>query len=542
MAKALTIIGVVAVVGLLAFVAFDPANVQRREDAASYARQQQQLDLQREQLRLEQERQRAAVLEPASVVGQLVVSAVLIAALGGLVVMAAHAYWQRRAPLVRADERGQFPVSRQQIEQGALLPLVEQIAVLNQHVAALKAQHQPGQTPASLHYSPSLSYSYEHEQASAPAALALDALAPAVNVPTFAQLLDQGRIGKGNPLLLGVDLDDGKELPGSWLDLYSTLVGGMPGTGKTTTQRFFASQVALHGALFVVVDPHLGAADDSLGATLAPLASCYLQPAASDDKAILRAVRTVASIGEARIKGRDTSTRPVLLWLDEATTLLGHSKIGPELATLLEQIAQQYRKRGVFACCSGQIWTAARSSSELRDSFASAIVHRMKRNQARLLLPTDDAQKVERLEAGQAVLWRTNGASTVVQIPQTTAVDVQRVAGLLTDTAPTITRGAAPSSAPTTAPTTKGGASKPEGAAEGATEGADALPLPGQQNAPNLSPDARRIVQAFLGGQSPNQIASELAGSSGGRAYKQASEQVAEALRAALGAGVRDAA
>ena len=73
---------------------------------------------------------------------------------------------------------------------------------------------------------------------------------------------------------------------------------------------------------------------------------------------------------------------------------------GDELAELLERIAQEYRKRFVFVCGSGQIWTAARTSSELRDSFASAICHRMKRNQARLLLPTEEAATVERLVTG----------------------------------------------------------------------------------------------------------------------------------------------
>ncbi len=89
--------------------------------------------------------------------------------------------------------------------------------------------------------------------------------------PAFAALLDAGRVGRGQPLLLGYDLDSGGvELPGAWLDLYATATAGLPGTGKTTSQRFFACQTALHGARFVVCDPHAGAGDDSLAATPRP--------------------------------------------------------------------------------------------------------------------------------------------------------------------------------------------------------------------------------------------------------------------------------
>ena len=255
---------------------------------------------------------------------------------------------------------------------------------------------------------------------------------PAAALPTFAELLDRGRVGKGNPLLLGYDVADGQELTGSWLDLYSTAVSGMPGSGKTTSQRFLACQTALHGAKFAICDPHAGAADDSLAATLAPLSAAFVCEPASSDKAILDVVRYVADVGRRRVEGKDSSTTPLILWVDELTALLGRSSVAAPLAELLEQVAQEYRKRWVFVCASGQIWTAARTSSELRDSFASVLCHRMKRAQARLLLPTEEAEQVERLEIGRAVLWRTSGATSTIAIPNTTAGDVARVAALLT--------------------------------------------------------------------------------------------------------------
>jgi hypothetical protein len=278
----------------------------------------------------------------------------------------------------------------------------------------------------------SLSFHDSHKSLP-PLALPEQVSAP-LAVPSFATMLDQGLVGPGRKLTLGYD--EGGVLEGDWTDLYSTAVAGMSGQGKTTSQRFFACQTALHGSKFAVIDPHAGAGEDSLAATLAPLGSAFLCPIASDNKTMLDTVRHIADIGEKRIKGIDADTTPILLWVDELTSLLGRSAIGDELAELLERIAQEYRKKRVYVSASGQIWTASRATSELRDSFASVLCHRMKRGQARMLLPTDEAQLVERLSPGRAVLWRTSGATTIVGIPNTTEADVKRVATMIGSQAP----------------------------------------------------------------------------------------------------------
>lgn len=165
---------------------------------------------------------------------------------------------------------------------------------------ALEALHRHPAVPQTLsytqHYAPHLR---------APAALP-DMEAPALQlpaVPSFAKLLADRRVGQGNPLLLGFDTASGAELVGSWLDLYSTAVSGMPGSGKTTSRRFLACQTALHGARFAICDPHAGAADDSLAATLAPLSAAFVCAPASGDKAILETVRYVADVGRRRVSG-----------------------------------------------------------------------------------------------------------------------------------------------------------------------------------------------------------------------------------------------
>jgi hypothetical protein len=393
------------------------------------------------------------------------------------------------------------------------------------------AAHQYQHALPAQHYAPHISYAPRITRAAGELPQGEEEHTPAAVVPTFAELLQQQRVGKGQPLLLGYA--EGTEVAGSWLDLYSTAVAGLSGTGKTTSQRFFAVQTALHGAQFAVCDPHFGTGADSLGGTLAPLLpGCGLCDIADNDRAILETVRMIDDMGQRRMSGQDRDTTPVILWVDELTALLGHSTIGPQLSMLLEKIAQQYRKRYIYASCSGQIWTAARTTSELRDSFASVLAHRMKRQQARLLLPTAEAQQVERLAVGTALLWRTSGQVDTLHIPQTTGEDVQRVAGLLTASQPTMQRLH----------------DTPEGSQSEAVSMPSVKPVSSQNVASNgaayqapqgdtaLSAEAARVYGLFLDGKSLAEITYELRGvksNQGGR-YQSALAEVQDLLREAM--------
>jgi hypothetical protein len=416
--KLLAAIFVIALAIMLGGALASPIQ-ERWEDSNAYQRQIEALDLDRRSTQLEdwqQQTQATATSRAlASNVGYLGI--ILLGALGAAYAIDRAA--RRREPLVRF---GGELVPRRLIEDGRLIQILAHRMEM-QDIALIEDRRRPNVPHVySPHWS---SRSTDLALPEPPAQLS------AGTVPTFCELLNAGRIGKGNPLVLGYDTEDTSELTGSWLDLYSTIVAGMSGTGKTTTQRFLACQTALHGAKFAIIDPHSGATDDSLAGTLSPLSSTFVCEPASTDKAILEVVRYVADVGRRRIEGKDSSTTPLILWADELTALLGRSAIGDDLAQLLERIAQEYRKRWVFVCGSGQIFTAARTTSELRDSFASVLCHRMKRSQARLLLPTDEAEQVERLEVGHAVLWRTSGTTQTIQIPNTTATDCGRVASLL---------------------------------------------------------------------------------------------------------------
>jgi hypothetical protein len=389
-------------------------------------------------------------------------------------------------------------------------------------IALTKAQTQVAPLASSFTY---------HTQSAPPAQLALPepATAPALAIPTFATMLDQNLVGAGRKLVLGYD--DGGVMEGDWTDLYSTAIGGMPGQGKTTTQRFFACQTALHGARFACLDPHYGAGEDSLGTTLAPLGRTFLCPIADTEKAMLDTVRYIADIGEKRVKGMDRDSTPVILWVDELTALLGRSSIGPELAELLEKIAQEYRKKNVFVSASGQIWTASRATSELRDSFASVIAHRMKRGQARMLLPTDEAQLVERLSPGRAVLWRTSGMTTLIGIPDTREADVKRVASMIGGQSAVDMR-SIPGSVPVTTKIGMGFHPTPK------IDQISTAPLPVNTqtgSGQTVSAEALRAHALFFGGKDLTEIVYELRGikPKEGARYQQALKEIQALIRAA---------
>jgi hypothetical protein len=387
------------------------------------------------------------------------------------------------------------------------------------------------------------SFTY-HTQTAPPAQLALPepVSAPALAIPTFSTMLDNNLVGKGRKLVIGYD--EGGVMEGDWTDLYSTAIGGMPGQGKTTTQRFFACQTALHGARFAVLDPHYGAGPDSLGATLAPLGSTFLCPIASDDKTMLDTVRHIADIGKQRVQGLDKGETPIILWVDELTAILGRSTVGDDLAELLERIAQEYRKKNVFVCASGQIWSASRATSELRDSFASVIAHRMKRGQARMLLPTDEAQLVERLSPGRAVLWRTSGVTTLIGIPDTREADVVRVAQMIGGSATTVPttpigpansrltfgfRPANPASVPTT-PIMPEVSQKLAGTVAASSQA---------QSGQTVPAEAQRALALLLAGKEPAEIVLELrkVKTSQGATYQRALKEIMELIRQAIQGG-----
>jgi hypothetical protein len=176
---------------------------------------------------------------------------------------------------------------------------------------------------------------------------------------------------------------------------------------------------------------------------------------------------------------------------------------------------------GVFWILS--ILAHSGGNSALRDSFASAYVYRMKRNQARLLLPTDEARKVETPSVGQAVLWRASGETQTIAIPNTTVQDVVQVAqglqgGLRTPEAML-------ASAAADLPASEWVVDQVLGSEDGSGNGSRG----GSGTMHDLK--AMQGLGLFLAGKGQREILAEVWGVTGGPPYQQAARLFNEVIR-----------
>ncbi len=476
-------------------------------DSLAYSRQ--QLELQQQRAAAERAEQRADALEPVSRFAGFAWYAAFALVPVIAIAVALDAYAQRRKALVYPNMQGQLPIPRATVERGELVDAMKE-AMGAFHVAQISAAQRPV-LPEHLTYSPRIT------QPNVAGMLEREPIAENIGiaVPSFRELLDRGQITQGAPLILG--FTQSGPLTGSWRDLYSSAVAGVSGSGKTTTIRFLACQSALHGARFVVVDPHLDAGDESLAATLAPLSASMLCQPAGSDKDILQAVKLVRSRLDARLHG-DKDRSPLVLAVDEFTACMRSSTVAGELASLIEAIGQEGRKLGVYAMLAGQVWTAERAGgTPLRDALASCYVHRIKRRQANMLLQLgDELPETLTLPTGAAFLYRTSGEIEEVRVPLTTADDVALVASLLGGPAP----------------------SKPavidlpqpmlEAPAERIPERYTGMVSTASQAAAPLDPRAERIRELLRTKTPSTEIIREVWGVSGGRAYQKAAAELSE--------------
>ena len=364
------------------------------------------------------------------------------------------------------------------------------------------------------HYAPSWSTRSDTRSTSTLPELVAENAAPTLVPPTFAELLNNGTIAAGQPLVLG--WGEQGAVTGSWRALLSTGLGGLQGSGKTTTAAALLSQAALSGGKLLVVDPHAGE-DDSLATRIAPLAPAYLAEVASDGRAIIALLRQARAELERRRRGSGERW-PLIVCVDEWTALL-RGELAEQLPPFIAELTSEGRKYNAYAFLLAQRWASGDvGGGGVRNTLAAAYVHRMRADEARYLTGLRAAQlpaDILQLASGESYLLDTSGQLTKVRTPQITPRDVQRVAGMLTDTAPTTPRGTA---------TIQPLISQEEAA--GATASGRAA----------LAPEQARIVDLFLGGLDAGAIVTELTGmkSKGGTPYLNKLAEVQATIRQAL--------
>lgn len=252
---------------------------------------------------------------------------------------------------------------------------------------------------------------------------------PVAPPPSLAELATRGMLTSSKPLIAGYAGIDPKLIDRSMF--HNIQVAGLPATGKTTTIRYVAGMLRIHGGQFLLADPHAGS-PESLTAAIEPLDSCFLAAPATNGAQALAMAQIAIDIGESRKAGRDPSLDPIAIFIDELGAVLRWLS-NDEAELFMDQlvrIAQEYRKYGIGMMFAGQLPPKGRHGAPLRASIATVYCHRIHADQARLILPTSAARLVEGLAPGQAVGYLGDGSINVLTIPNTTAHDLQIIASL----------------------------------------------------------------------------------------------------------------
>ncbi len=411
----------------------------------------------------------------------------------------------RRAEFIHPNENGRFPIPVAALRTGA-------------GVAAAFDLNKASFFSSMTHY-----HNQPTVNGADPAALQMSV---ATNAPmSFSQLYSAGQLPTTG-FLMGYDVATNEPVTADWKKLYSALIGGQSGSGKSTLIRSILAQAALQGGKFVVVDPHFGAGDESLGASLKPLQGRMMGAIAHDDKTMTTALEMIKRIGERRIAGIDKSKSPIILIVDELTALLQRSNIAPLLSDVLGQISQETRKVGVFALCIGQNFDGRIMDTTVRNSFVSFVSCRARRDVARTMTGNPEFGKMANdLTIGQAV-WMTPGGEVVtLQVPNCTTADVEMVAG----------RGFSvvePNPLPTPVPTRFQGASKALPAGEPGASFDDSEVVGKRVGSGSEAHDGRaELVRNLVRmGYSQKAIIKEVWSVDGGRNYQPAQEELTQIL------------
>lgn len=356
---------------------------------------------------------------------------------------------------------------------------------------------------------------------------------PLPAAPSVRQLLDAGDVGRGRPLLLGIDAATGEPIRGSFKSLYSTGIGGLQGSGKTWAAALLLAQSAAHGARLVLCDPHAGDSE-SLAARCAGLAPAFLCEPARIPSDILAALR-LAHDELQRRKAGAPERWPLIVAIDEWTSLL-RGELGDDVPRLVEAFTTEGRKLNIHAMPMAQRWDKP-AAGALRNTLASAYAFRLRPDEVRMLtglraasLPNDTLT----LPPGSAYLMTTAGELRKVVIPVMTEADVSALGVQATHPA---TNGAPPPRVfgfrpPPAEVARKPAGSRPESKPESKPEVISAA-----SQRPVLDPEAARIVALFLAGKDIPAIIAEVYGSTGGRAYQEKRVLVERMLRDALKRG-----
>lgn len=265
-----------------------------------------------------------------------------------------------------------------------------------------------------------------------PQPLAIDSSKKAM--PSIADLIIENRIGTDD-MLLGHDAEM-QEIRACWKTLKAILILGLQGGGKTNTAIWLMVQVLLQGGKIVLIDKHARSEEDSMYQKVRPFEKLFDCSVGDTPQSALRALNHVRSVFDARLDG-EVCAYPLLLIVDEFSAIMRQrntdekwSKAAIMMSALIEDLNMEGRKHKVFAVCIGQIANASRSGgTEIRDTFNTRIVHRMREKQAGILSLAEQKAMIGNLRTGQAIFdIEDHDEPFMVQIPLVSDTNIAAIA------------------------------------------------------------------------------------------------------------------
>lgn len=353
------------------------------------------------------------------------------------------------------------------------------------------------------------------EQASQP--LAIEAPKEKKAMPSIADLIIENRIGTDD-MLLGFDAEM-QEVRACWKKIKAVIILGLQGGGKTSTAIWLMVQVLLQGGRIALIDKHAKSEEDSMYQKIKSFSSLFDCPVGDNPQSAMRAINHVRKVLDARLDG-EACAYALLLIVDEFSAIIRQkgteekwAKTAESLAALIEDLNYEGRKHKVFALCIGQAANATKSGgTEIRDTFNTRIVHRMRDKQAVILSLTDHKEAISNLRTGQAIFdIEDHDEPFMLHIPFVSDSDIAAIARQL--------------------------GCEPVSIVDGSRERTDSIgsELRTTENLENeldelvepLEPRAKQVLELRKKGKNKREIISELwhANKGGGAKYKLASEE-----------------
>ena len=342
-----------------------------------------------------------ATLAPVFV---LVFMGVVMIALVGAVSMGIYHWYshvenkKQQAHLVRPNPNNTYPAMWIESEKRFVQPVNGQLPNVSPQTLTYSPQNHNHNDPKEL---------YKIMELTRSDLARLEIEAPGEKpVPTARQLLQDGTVKKtieGGEIILGF-LEDGSMKTLAYDLLYSTDLGGVGGSGKTTTAYWLCVQEIIAGTRLIVVDPHLhvkrrGLAQ-GLGQMLAPYQHAYhFAPCDDTPEKVIARARWMRDENKRRQgQGVDLDAeQQVMMVIDEFNSIIEIAEIRDELGDIIATVQREGRKLGLFFLLVGHRWSQQDIGNiKIRTNAATVMAHYY-----------NDADQAGKLLGGQGKLCQT---------------------------------------------------------------------------------------------------------------------------------------